>query len=94
MDDIEKALALLKQETELTDEEASELLTELECADIKPRASRVLFPTEESITLELDYSGDGRLFIVTKRVYVHSFLFLVRETRSGNRRILFWAPLR
>ena len=92
--DLEQALSLLTLSFDLTDEESSELLTELETADLDPRLSRVLFPESGSHYFDVSIESGGRLLFVYKRIYDHTFMFWVRVTPNGNRRILEWRPVR
>jgi hypothetical protein len=94
MDDIARALALLEKATELSDDEATELLTELVRAETDPASSNVLYPPDNAVSFGLESSDGGMLFVVIRRVYICRFVFLVRETKLGNRRILSSAPLR
>jgi hypothetical protein len=91
--DLAAALSLLSMVSKLSDEEANELLCELELAELNPKASPVLFPSPGTELLNLPVQT-GRSFVVSHRTYDCTFVYLVRETSAGNRRIVLWAPLK
>jgi len=85
--DLDDALKILGSALELPDDAAAELLSILEMAERSPKQS-VLHPEGKPETVELgEPTNGGYLWLTTARVYDHTFAFLIRCTRRGNRGI-------
>lgn len=86
--DLLEAVELLANELELSDEAAEELLMVLEKTEVDPHRS-ILYPTNANFSVEIELAGSHRkAWLVGKKIYVHTFIFLVVQFDSGSRYVL------
>lgn len=86
--ELRDSVLAIKGQLRLTDEASEELFMILECAYLTPSKS-VLYPENADFSVELTTTKPGQqAWIVGKKVYDATFVFVILKTAKGNRAIV------